>query len=226
MNDSDCFSHHRGGRQDLSMHSQPRVDNFANGGSTRSVNGTETEGLQGRPMDSVSIREDVTSLFAANIGPRDNPSATHMRVNDSGGLTPTTYLAAPTRQGHQDNRSVASHESSRRKVARALLAVARNLTTVPYDAPDLEMFKYGKASDYPEIPGEQTRNVRLMESREQYNRRRNSHEHLASVMRERGSRAGSFVGSTASGAGSVTMHGALSAHQVPTRSSSADLDEI
>jgi len=210
------------------MHSQPSVDNFASGGSTRSINGIETEGLQGRPMDSVSIREEVTSLFAANIGSRDTPSATNMRANDSNGLTPTTNLAVP-RQGQQDNRSVASHESSRRIVAKALLAVARNLTTVPYDAPDLAEFKHGKASDYPEIPGEEIRNARLVQIREQYNRRRKSHEHLASVMRERGSRAGSFVGSTTSGfgeAGSSTMHGALSAHQVPIRSSSADLDEI
>lgn len=90
------------------------------------------------------------------------------------------------------------HGGSRRRVARAFIAVGNSLGTKVDGSFDVSKFRDGPALDFPEIPGEAVRNRDLAQIRKVYSLRQEANGTPA--LRSR-SRASSFIGSVASGQG-------------------------
>jgi len=82
----------------------------------------------------------------------------------------------------------------RRKVAEMLTTVANYLGTAGQGQFDDSEFRDGEASDYPQIPGEEQRNNRLLQIMEQYNPSRDENGNRTPMSRSQLSRAGSIVG--------------------------------
>ncbi|KAH9883690.1 hypothetical protein F4778DRAFT_775049 [Xylariomycetidae sp. FL2044] len=115
-----------------------------------------------------------------------------------------TLGAGSSRSSDRDTMSIMPPKRSwtgdfgnRRRVAGALTKVGNYLGNAAYDSFDDSEFQRGRASDFPEIPGEGSRNPMLSRIRETYNPRRDEDGNVTPAPRSR-SRAGSFI-SVASG---------------------------
>ncbi|KAI1483357.1 hypothetical protein F4774DRAFT_160074 [Daldinia eschscholtzii] len=145
---------------------------------------------------SSSMQETSGGLFISSSHSVAPPSIAHVRTSSSNSRPPETDIG------------------NRRKVYNALLSAAEHLGTASEDRFDYSEFKHGKATDFPEIPAEDKRNPNLFQVRKAYNQHHDEDD-SASM---RPSRAGSFVGSIASGysiEGSPTMTRAISAPHPP-----------
>jgi len=110
------------------------------------------------------------------------PSATDIprnSLNDGRGIS-TELVPTYTR-----NTIPEAADAGRRKVAKGLSKFANWLSTAAHYQFDDSEFKHGKALDFPEIPGEEHRNVALPQIRKQYNTD-------TPVIHRQSSRAGSF----------------------------------
>lgn len=105
----------------------------------------------------------------------------------------STTSRSASRQGDRTNAPTVD-AGNRYKVARALTAISTFLGTAAPDRLD-DKFKKGKASEWPEIPAENLRNKKLPQIHSQYNLHRDADGNITPARR----RAGSFVGSVASG---------------------------
>jgi len=115
-------------------------------------------------------------------------------------LTTTKSEPVPIRPG-QRSMSLTSDVGGRRKVARTLTLVSNFLGTAAHDAFDDSEFKRGRAVDFPEIPGEASRNRALSQIREQYNQPRDRDGNITPGLQRQRSRNGSPTGSYVSGLG-------------------------
>jgi hypothetical protein len=91
-------------------------------------------------------------------------------------------------------RSATEDHGSRRKIARTLFAISNSMSIAAHDRVQNSDFKSGPALRFPEIPGEENRNVDLNKIRKQYNR----DEISRSGSPDRLSRVPSFTGSISS----------------------------
>jgi hypothetical protein len=101
-------------------------------------------------------------------------------------------------------------DTNKRKVVKMFTAISNYLGSQLFDDSG---FKSGKATEFPVVPGEEHRNERLPQIREQYNLSRDADGSVTPALRRSHSMAGSFNGSFASGFGvedSSTMPGTAS----------------
>ncbi|KAL9108847.1 MAG: hypothetical protein Q9227_006378 [Pyrenula ochraceoflavens] len=159
-----CSHHHHESSDQSSVHSRAYDDHM--------------QGITG----PITMSSPITSLAAADE-----------KRGSSDDVPETRHEIAPTatRSPQQDN---TVDLGSRRKVAKGITKVANFFGTAAYDQFDDSEFKHGKASDFPEIPGEENRNRDLHQIRETYNRQHT--ERSVSPMPR--SRSGSFNGSVRS----------------------------
>lgn len=142
-------------------------------------------------MEQVGIDLPATSSHsvATSGAPPRSPS--------NGGEEENTNEIRPTISGYSTRRVYQSKwttdTANRRKVAKALNTIGGFFTTTDPDRFDDSEFKHGKALDFPELPGEEHRNPALYQIRVQYNHGRDLSGNVTP------SRAGSFIGSVASG---------------------------
>jgi len=101
----------------------------------------------------------------------------------------------------QRSMSLNTDVGGRRKVARTLTAISTFLGTPARDAFDDSDFKRGRAVDFPEIPGEASRNRALSQIREQYNQPRDGDGNVTPGLQRQRSRNASPTGSYVSGLG-------------------------
>lgn len=146
-----------------------------------------------------AMHKGGTGLFAASSHPVATPGATDMRRSSSNSIGETSSEIVPTTsrpgpgQGHKVKRA-----GGRLGVAKALIAVGNYLSTPAQDQFNDSEFKRGKALDFPEVPGEEQRNQKLPQIREQYNQSRDADGNVTPVLRGSHSRAGSFTGTFSS----------------------------
>lgn len=115
--------------------------------------------------------------------------------------SPTNPASSPDLERNPTNDSdadadVRSDAGGRRKMARMIKNMGRYMGTPAPDLFDDSEFKRGRAQDFPEIPGEATRNPDLGQIRQQYNPPRDDSEEEAAgaaPLRRSRSRAGSFT---------------------------------
>jgi hypothetical protein len=101
---------------------------------------------------------------------------------------------------HAPSNSTVINVGYRRKVASGLITVVTWFGTAADGRYDVSEFKHGRADDFPEIPGEEHRNIALRQIREQYNKTRDADGHVTPALHGH-SRAGSFTSSIGSGLG-------------------------
>jgi hypothetical protein len=143
---------------------------------------------------------------------------------DSEDLATTSSDPILLRQGKR-SMTMNTDVGGRRKVARTLTVISNFLGTAAQDAFDDSEFKRGRAVDFPEIPGEASRNRALSQIREQYNQPRDGDGNVTPGLQRQRSRNGSPTGSFVSGLG-ITEGDTTSpvrppASPRPSRSSSA-----
>ncbi|KAK8112343.1 uncharacterized protein PG998_008800 [Apiospora kogelbergensis] len=113
--------------------------------------------------------------------------------------SPTNPASSPDLERnptHDSDADVRSDAGGRRKMARMIGDLGRYMGTPAPDLFDDSEFKRGRAQDFPEIPGEATRNPDLGQIRQQYNPPRDDSEEEAAgaaPLRRSRSRAGSFT---------------------------------
>lgn len=107
------------------------------------------------------------------------PAAAHIPRSSDRPSSETPITSQPSPSPDRNTRP----DGKRRQVANALTAIGNYFGSASYEQFDMSEFRRGRATEFPEIPGEQNRNRDLPQIREQYNR------------------PGSFTGSVASGLG-------------------------
>lgn len=145
------------------------------------------------PQDTTSP-QDVRIESSHSVNNPDSADARHS-LSDGDGGTSIKIMSTISRPGQQGQRPGIPDVGNRRKVANALFTIGNYLGTVAHDQFHNSEFKSGKALDFPEIPGEASRNRALPQIREQYN---HSRDEERAVTPDNHSRAGSFI-SNASG---------------------------
>lgn len=111
--------------------------------------------------------------------------------SDRGRRTSRELRPVDTFQSHQGTIDI----GNRRKVAKMLTTITDYLGTAGHGQFDDSGFRRGRASDWPEIPGEVYRNRHLSRTKKKYNPDRDADGNLTPASPERLSRTASFQGS-------------------------------
>lgn len=167
----------------------------------------EVSGSPGSPgamrLSRQETRETYTTI-RSTVDPVYHASSQLSHAATSGTLdkipTGRSHYFARSRRDTAETR--VTDGGSRRKVAGTLVRIGKTLGTPAPDAFDDSGFMHGPAADFPTVPGEEERNPQLNKIKRSYDPPRDSDGNATPLARQRSrSRAGSFAGSTASGAG-------------------------
>ncbi|KAF2433379.1 hypothetical protein EJ08DRAFT_583857 [Tothia fuscella] len=152
----------------------------------------DRNGVAGTPS---LARERSPSEFEQVQALSQGTSSIHHTLEPIGTQASQTQTIKPT----STTSTADATDAGRRKVAQTFKYIGKFLGTAPPTLFDDSEFRSGRASDFPELPGEQNRNSALPQIREQYNPTRDAQGNRSPGIREPRSRATSFNGSVASG---------------------------
>jgi hypothetical protein len=176
MHHCNCSHHQPGGERHPNLPLQPGVD-------ARSMDGGVFQGSPQDPMRLPAMQQVGIGPLTGSPRVITTPDGIDVRSSISNDLRATANGTAPE-PVQQVKRSWTTDRGKRRKVSRALTAFGNYLGTPAYDLYDDSEFKHGPALNFPEIPGEDYRNMKLPQIREQWGN--------TPVLREQRSRASSF----------------------------------
>lgn len=174
-----CSHHHL---QQLNSPGLPVANHYANRRSLHSIENLVADNNE--MVTSPGIFHNNSALSITSSHPRS-----HSRPSNDLMPTMTHYSSATSR--------VRRENGSRRKVAKMLMKMGDALGAAKQEWRDDSDFKRGKASNFPEVPGELYRNGELPKIRKSYNPPRDPDGNATPLPRSR-SRASSFVGNVAS----------------------------
>lgn len=164
----------------------------------RSPDGDLVESPAQLPI-GLSLTQELGRQFPASLQPAATRDTVLMHPSLTNDLVSTT--SRPSLGSYK------ADVGGRRKVAKVLTTIGKQLSSVRPDLFDDSDFKRGKARDYPLIPGEERRNIDLPQITEQYNQPRDEHGNVHPVPSRSRSRARSVnsnIGANADREGSLT----------------------
>ncbi|KAL2018105.1 hypothetical protein VTK56DRAFT_1291 [Thermocarpiscus australiensis] len=173
-------------------------------GNSRPTSGNGNDGDGGSPRrpqpekrsTSTEIPSKTTPLGHSLTQSRTNPQLSDDAVTQPDMAPGLGIYAVETHMTEPGS----SKAGRRREVAEVLRKIALTLGTASPDRFDDYEFKHGKANAFPVVPGEENRNSKLNQIKEQWGHH-DADEHDSLAPRGRRSRAGSFSGSMAGAAG-------------------------
>ena len=188
-----CPHHHHDGDGYPISQDEPGRDHLPSSRGAESTDGEIYESSSQHPGAMPAMQEAGTGTFGAIPRSVTAPNGSELRQSLSNDLV-TTRTYSHSILGHTEG---AESGNTGKAVKKAWNKVENYFTTATDDWSNESEFKHGRASDFPEIPGEIHRNPDLRKIREIYNHPRENDDGSSTPgLRRQRSRATSFTSVT------------------------------